>query len=150
MLELLFRLLRHAPDARLGLKVGDVTRVVVLLIARPFGLLGRSVRQSSIGAGLRRRGRRRTGFLKAVADLLLPDYIGDLSSLSEEVEILSNRAGVEAATKRVIVERILVIVQLVSQAVVRILKVDAIVIKEKATGQRYAPRVVSIEFIEAK
>lgn len=60
-------------------------------------------------------GRRRSLWvLQAVADLLLANGISHLGSRAKEVEVPADRCYLSTATKSVVVERILVIVELVA------------------------------------
>jgi hypothetical protein len=64
------------------------------------------------------------GVLQTKANLLLANRVGHLSGFPKEIKVSSNRC-IGSSAKRVIVELILIVGQLVSQAVVGILEVDA-------------------------
>jgi hypothetical protein len=117
------RFLGHVPDAGLGLKVGDIVGVGVFLISSTLRLLGCSGRWS----GLRRRGSdsRCPWVLETVPDLFLTDRVCYLSGLSKKIKVLAHRGGLEFTTEGIVVERILVIVKLVTEAIVGVLEIDS-------------------------
>jgi hypothetical protein len=59
---------------------------------------------------------------QVVSDLLLVYHIRHLCCLAKEVKVLSDRL---TSAKRIVVEGILVIIQLVSQAIIGIFKIDS-------------------------
>ena len=74
--------------------------------------------------GKLRRGERSrgAGMLECISQLLFVYDIGYLRSITEEIKILSNG---RSATESIIVEDILLVVQLITQTIVGILKINA-------------------------
>lgn len=70
--------------------------------------------------------------LQVISHLLLVDDIGDLGGVAKEVKVLAHIGG----AKGLVVERVLVLVQLVTQPIVGILEVDAI--HEQSARRRIA------------
>jgi hypothetical protein len=66
--------------------------------------------------------------LETVPDLFLTDRVCYLSGLSKKIKVLAHRGGLEFTTEGIVVERILVIVKLVTEAIVGVLEIDYIVI----------------------
>ena len=106
---------RHTPQARIDLEVRNVTRITVLLIAcldrfrRDLWRLGGNL------SGLRHR------VLSAISKLFFVDSIRDLRSLTEEVKVLADFGSLCCscslrcwAPKRLVIERIVRLVQLVT------------------------------------
>lgn len=119
-------LLGNPPNARFRLQVGNETGVGIFLVTATLG--ERWLRLRS-GLNLLTSDGDSLGVLQGIANLLFADCIGDGRSLAEEIEVLadSSRAGTSraAATESVVVEGILIIIELVAQAIVGILKIDA-------------------------
>ena len=66
------------------------------------------------------------GVLQSIANLLLANGIGHLLSSSVKIEVSANRLSFFfSSTKGVVVERILVVVELIAEAIVSILKINS-------------------------
>jgi hypothetical protein len=66
--------------------------------------------------------------LQIVANLLLVDHIRDLGGAAKEVKVFSDTVSAAATTtttKGIVVERILVVVELVAEAIVGIFEIDS-------------------------
>ena len=122
------RLLRwHTPQACIDLQIRNVARVAVLLISTS-GRLGRDpwrLWRSLSGSGHR--------VLSTVSKLLLVDSIRHLCCLAEEVEVLADFRSLSGgccccptvrwATKSLVIERIVRLVQLITKPVIGLLEI---------------------------
>lgn len=72
----------------------------------------------------------RRWILQRIADLLFTDHIGDLGCGSEEVKVTADLASRIRSSIRtaegVVIEGVLVIVQLIAEAVVSVLEIDSV------------------------
>jgi hypothetical protein len=62
--------------------------------------------------------------LQVVADLFLVDHIRNLGCAAKEIKVFSNTVSA-ATTKGIVVELILVVVELVAEAIVRVFKINS-------------------------
>lgn len=63
--------------------------------------------------------------LQVVANLFLIDHIRDLGGAAKEIKVFSDTVSAATTTKGIVVERILVVVELVAEAIVGIFEIDS-------------------------
>jgi hypothetical protein len=106
------------------LEIGDISWVRILLVAG--ALRGRLGDRMGSYVGIQRGGRCSLGVLQGVSNVLLANCIGNLSSPTEEVKVPADSwctAGISTA-ESVIVELILVVIELVAEAIIGVLEVN--------------------------
>jgi hypothetical protein len=128
----------NAPDTLVDIEVGNGVGCAILFVpgtGRLTRLLSRIISvlfSRRMGNVILRRVASGSRLLTVEAQMLFLDGIGDLGSLAKKVEILANlargrRFGASTA-KGVIVESIIGVVELVTEAVVSILEVEGVVL----------------------
>jgi len=123
----------QAPDVCARLQLGDVLRVLVALVARAVGL-GRLGDRWPVLLLLLRLVLGNT-LARLVQHLLLLQDVPHLGRLPRKVKVLVHGALNGRPAKGVVVEGIVAVIELVAEAVVRLLEVDGVVVGGPSTGE---------------
>ena len=120
---------RNTPEACIHLHIGNIARFLVTLIAAS-GWLGKRLLGDVLWllGDIYRGGDLGNRLLTGKAKLLLIDRTRNLSSLSKEIKVLANRCSGFSyrfiASKGIIVEDIIRLVQLIAETIVCVLEVE--------------------------